>query len=364
MISEYCRHTGVLCFTFASRYSEIFTMLRQFSKRVSLYCYIIFCFLIFLASCKSERGDADVSDIDLELKADRFENDLAVHTNNIQFLRNKYGSFLDLYAYQILTLGTTDTVLLKTRLGDFIGDPDITNIYADVKAMYADFSPIDNQLTEAFRHYAFYFSGKIIPRLVTYLSGFNYAIVCADSTLAIGLDMYLGSDSKYYPSLQIPEYKIRKMRKEYITADAMRGWAQSEWEQDPAQTDLLSQVIYQGKIQYFLRMMLPQESDSIQFGYTGKQLEWCAASEKSIWAFWIEHQLLFSTEASQIAKYVNDGPTTNGFPKDSPGNIGAWVGYRIVNAYMEKQPSVSLSQLMADNDSKKIFRDSHYKPAK
>ena len=245
----------------------ICTMLRQFSTCVSLRHYILFYTLLFVVSCKPDRRDVDVSQVDINIHALRLESDLAANADNLFWLKAKYGSFFDLYTYQILQLGTPDTVLLKTRLKDFIYDSDISNISADAKTMYHDFTDIDLQLTGAFRHYKYYFPEKIVPQVVTFISGFDYAIVSADSTLGIGLDMYLGSDSKYYPSLELPVYKIRKMRKEYIPADAMRGWGQSEWEQDPMHTDLLSQMIYHGKIQYFLDLLLPDVSDTVKFGF-------------------------------------------------------------------------------------------------
>jgi len=339
-------------------------MLREFLKCVSIPRYIILYTLLFVFSCRHDRKEVDVSQVDINIHAQRLENDLAENIDNLSLLKKKYGSFFDLYSFQLLQVGTPDTVLLKSRLQDFIHDPDITNISADAKKMYQDFTAIDAQLTDAFRHYKFYFPAKPVPAVVTFISGFNYAIVSADSALGIGLDMYLGSDSKYYPSLQMPAYKTRKMRKEYISSDAMRGWAQSEWEQDQSQTDLLSQMIYLGKIQYFIDRMMPDMPDTIKFGYTKLQLEWCEMSEKSIWSFFIDHKLLFSTEASQIGKFVNDGPSTNGFPKESPGNIGSWIGYRIVKEYMDKNSSVTLPKLMDEKDSKKIFRESNYKPAK
>ncbi|MEO8087452.1 MAG: hypothetical protein ABI763_11560 [Bacteroidota bacterium] len=339
-------------------------MLRQFSKRIPLIFHFVFYISLFIVSCHPDNRRVDVSQVNINIHAVRFENDLLENLENIHLLQQKYGGFFDLYNYQLLRMGTPDTLLLKTRLSDFVHDPDISNVYADTKKMYLDIEEVNQQLTDAFRHYRYYFPEKIIPRVVTYISGFRYAIICADSILGIGLDMYLGSESKYYPSLELPGYKIRRMRKEYIAADAMRGWAQSEWGQDPSQTDLLSQMIYQGKNQYFLDLIMPEVNDTIKFGFSQKQLEWCTVSEKSIWSFIIDHKLLFSTESSQIGKYINDGPTTNGFPKESPGNIGALIGYKIVKAYMEKHADISLAQLMADNDSKKIFRESNYKPAK
>ncbi len=339
-------------------------MLRQFSSRISLHRYILLYILLFIVSCKNDRRKADVFATKVNIVADRFENDLADHCGDILLLQHKYGSFFDLFNYQMLRIGTPDTLLLKTRLCDFVHDADISIIYADERKMYAELSGLNEELSDAFSHYRYYFPGKVIPRVITFISGFNYAIVSADSILGIGLDMYLGSDSKYYPSLEMPMYKIRKMSREYIVADAVRGWAQSEWEPDPSKSDFISEMVNLGKIQYFIDFMIPEVNDTIKFGYTQKQLEWCNSNEQMIWSFFIEHKLLFSTEASLTGKFVNDGPSTNGFPKESPGNLGAWIGYRIVKAYMNKHSEISLSQLMDENDTRKIFRESGYKPAK
>jgi hypothetical protein len=230
--------------------------------------------------------------------------------------------------------------------------------------MYPDLSYCDEQLTYAFRHYKYYFPEKNIPRVVGFISGFNYAVVSTDSVLGIGLDMYLGKDSEYYPALQLPNYKIVRMRKEYLAADAMRGWAQSEWEMDAAQSDLLSAMIYQGKHLYFLDMMMPRVHDTIKTGYTLSQLNWCVANEQRVWSFFIEQKLLFSSDQVAISKFVNDGPTTNGFPKESPADMAQWIGREIIRSYMNSRSGISFSQLMLNNDYKKIFNESKYKPKK
>ena len=37
-----------------------------------------------------------------------------------------------------------------------------------------------------------------MPEVVAFVSGFNYSIVASDSSLGIGLDMYLGKEYEYY----------------------------------------------------------------------------------------------------------------------------------------------------------------------
>jgi hypothetical protein len=325
---------------------------------------VLFAAFMCINSCSNEKKQPDVSQVDVTLKADRLEFDLAAHTDDVSFLYNKYGSFFDLFIYKIVPMGTSDTTLLKSRLKDFVNDADIKNIYSDVRRLYSDFKLEDGQLTDAFRHYKYFFPGKIIPKVVTLISGFNYGIVAVDSVLGIGLDMYLGDSSRYYPSLQFPTYKIRKLRKEYIAADAMRSWLQTEWEEDVNQTDLLSSMIHQGKILYALNAMMPSSPDSIKTGYTAKQLKWCEDNEKNTWSFFVEHNLLFASDPGQVSKFVAEGPTTNGFPKESPGNIGMWIGWRIVSSYMNEFPKTTLLQLVNNYDYKKIFQDSKYKPRK
>jgi hypothetical protein len=49
-------------------------------------------------------------------------------------------------------------------------------------------------------------------------------------------------------------------------------------------------------------------------------------------------------------------------PIESPGNIGAWIGYRIVSAYMEQlNNKPTLDQLIL-TDPKTILAKSKYKP--
>ena len=342
-----------------------YAMLLKNSIHLLVKCSAIIYMLLLITSCGQNPRHIDVSGIPLEVKAERFDEDLfSGHGDDVSYLKNKYKNFFDLFCFKIIEIGTPDTVLLKNRLSGFTTDTDLKEIYQASEKIYSDFTPFNQQLTDAFRHFKYYFPNKLIPHVYTFISGFNYAVVAADSALGIGLDMYLGSDAKYYPGLQFPHYKIVRMRKEYLVADGMRGWIQSEWEEDETQSDLLSRMIYGGKILYCMNSLMPEVADSIKTGYTSSQLKWCNANEKNTWSFFIDQKLLFSNDQNQVAKFINDGPTTNGFPKESPGAVGQWLGWKIVQAYMKNNPAVTLEQLMNANDNKKILNDSKYKPGK
>jgi gliding motility-associated lipoprotein GldB len=338
-------------------------MLRIKSFSIAGYSLLLWtCVQLF--SCK-QRKEIDVSGVHVEIQSKRLEQDLFLPPQkNISVLQKKYGPFFDLFCYRLTEMGTPDTALLKDRLNEFTTDADLREVFQSTEKIYHDFTSFDRQLADAFRHYKYYFPEKQIPQLYTFISGFNYSVVAADSALGIGVDMYLGADSKFYPGLQFPHYKIIRMRNEYLAADAMRGWIQSEWESNPEQSDLLSQMIYSGKISYMLDQLLPKSPDSIKTGYTASQLNWCKSNEKKIWSFLIDQKLLFSSDPNQVAKFISDGPTTNGFPKESPGGIGQWIGWRIIQSYMNNHSEETLNQLMNQNNYRKIFNDSKYKPSR
>ncbi|MBK6838223.1 MAG: hypothetical protein IPG90_08030 [Bacteroidetes bacterium] len=159
-------------------------------------------------------------------------------------------------------------------------------------------------------------------------------------------------------------YLRSKMTKEYVAIDALRGWLQSDYMVDESQAKMLEMMVSQGKIIYALDLLFPDSPDSLKIAYSSSQLNWCRENETKVWSFFIDQQLLFSTDPNLLMKYVNDAPTTNGFPKESPGNIGQFIGWGIVNAYMKNHSEISLSQLMEEKDLQKIFRESKYKPAK
>ena len=70
--------------------------------------------------------------------------------------------------------------------------------------------------------------------------------------------------------------------------------------------------------------------------------------------------MLYSKKATDVDRLLNDGPFTNGFPRESPGHIGEWIGYRMVSAYMKAHPEVTMAQLFALDDPRVVLKT--YKP--
>jgi hypothetical protein len=221
---------------------------------------------------------------------------------------------------------------------------------------------IKTELDIFLRHYQYYFPDKVVPEIITYISAFNYAVIATDSVIGVGLDMFLGANSEFYPRLGIPKYMSNNFSREYITPSVIKGWFQSDYEQSAVKREFLSQMIYQGKLLYYMKALAPSLDDTITSGYSATQLQWCNDNEARIWSLFIEKKLLFSTDASEYAKFINDGPALSGFSPDAPSKIGAWIGWQIVNTYMNKNKEATLIELLEETDALKILEMSGYKP--
>ncbi|MGI8893836.1 MAG: gliding motility lipoprotein GldB, partial [Bacteroidia bacterium] len=149
-----------------------------------------------------------------------------------------------------------------------------------------------------------------------------------------------------------------------IVVDSFRGWAQSEYELDQIKRDLLSQMVYNGKILYFIEAMRPREDKHKVIGYTKEQYEWCNNNEGNIWSFFVSQNLLYSSDQIKISKFINEGPGTGGFPPEAPAMLGNYIGWQIVRALKEKNKNISLAELMEIDDAQQILNLSAYKPKK
>ncbi len=342
---------------------------------------ILFSLLqILLISCENSKKQAnipnriDVPDIKLDLKFSRFEKELferktPIDTLVIQDLRKEYGKFFDLWCLKLAgivppTREKLNDSIIANNLNQYLQDKYIRIVYDDCKKKFGDITTLKGSITEMFKRYSVLFPHKNIPEIVTYISPFTSNVMAMDSMVGIGLHFYLGADYKYYPSLQLPQYMMRKFSQEYILTDMMKGWIDSEYTNDSIHRSFLNQMIYQGKILYSLDLLTPDINDSIKIGFTEKQLDWAIQNETEIWAFIIEQQLLYNTNPKTYLKYINDGNGTNGFPKDAPAQLGSFIGWQIVRSFMHQHPEIKPAQLFLIQDSQLLLSQSGYKPAK
>jgi len=101
---------------------------------------------------------------------------------------------------------------------------------------------------------------------------------------------------------------------------------------------------------------------NIIYSYTEEQQKWVEDNEYNIWSYIIQNKLLYNKDRTKYLSLIAEGPTTKGIA-DSPSRIGNYIGYKIVQAYMEKNP-ITLDSLFRTSKSELILKASEYKPQK
>ncbi|HMC96939.1 MAG TPA: hypothetical protein VKG92_04765, partial [Flavobacteriales bacterium] len=114
------------------------------------------------------------------------------------------------------------------------------------------------------------------------------------------------------------------------------------------------------KVIALLDALMPDTEPYLKFAFSKEQLAWCEAHEYDIWKDIVAKDQLFSKKSEDIGRLMNDGPFTSDLPRESPGHIGEWIGYRMVRSYMKAHPKTTFAQLFALDDPRVILKD--YKP--
>ena len=327
--------------------------------------------VIFLTSCKHNQTDIDTSKITMEpivvkrLDKDIFSlNEQNVAVKTVEF-QKKYSTFYIRYITSIFNNGGVNDSLYSQSLLKFIKDKEMNAAYKDVEKTFSDndIELLGDAITEAVKRFKVFFPKRKTPKqFVTFMSGFNYNVVYTDSTLAIGLEMYLGKSNPFYSMLQYPKFKTNTMNKENVLADAVRGWVITEFDNSEPTNNLLYHMLFYGKLFYVTDALIPDVNDSLKLGYSGAQMGYCTTYEKNLWGFFAKDNKLYENDLKIISEYTTDGPFTGSISKECPPRIAMWLGWQIVKSYMEHNSKVTLEDLMNEKDPQKILAKSKYKP--
>lgn len=332
------------------------------------YLYLLFVLLFF--GCQQGRqyfpGSKEMKPQHVEIV--RFDSALlSVQTadieQDIRRLYIEYPEFMPMFVEDILGIPATDTAYLAVALPQFLEDTTYgfrqTNLRE--KQLFADVSDIQHSLDDAFTRISYLYPDMQVPEIYLFISGFNASIYFLEDAIAVGADMYLGSDYEYYNRV-VYDYQKQTMRKECIPADVVSAYLFRNLPYTSTKSRLLDQMIYRGKVMYLLSVLFPTLPDYEVMGYTKQQWEWCEKNERAIWHLMMDKRDLFKTESVVLTSYLNEGPFTAEVSQDSPGRLGTWIGWRIAESYMVHNQDVTLQQLMAEPDAQKILEESFYKP--
>ena len=326
---------------------------------------------LLLGACKSGRtyfpdnvepADVPIVRFDQAVLALSDVTDSASLRAGVRALYKEYPDVMGLWMEEILGIMAEDSVYLCEVLPQFFQDTTygFRETNARCKELFADISDIQSELNEAFGRMRT-FSDYGVPPIYFFISGFNASIFGIEEMIAVGVDMYLGSDYPYYNRV-VYEYQKQTMRKECIPVDVVSYFLFNHVPFTSDQYRLLDNMVYRGKIMFVTSLLFPKETPWEVMGYTKEQWDWCVRNERAVWGLMMDKKDLYKTEPLVLTSYLNDGPFTSEISQQSPGRLGTWVGWRIVESYMKHHPEVSLRDLLEEGDAQKILEQSYYKP--
>ncbi len=326
--------------------------------------FLLLGLIALLLSCERDIKYPNVSNIDVSVKVIPFYSDLFTKQEqpDIENLKQKYGTYLDLYSSQIIKVGSPNDEHYKENLYKFVHYEPNQEVLAACDSMIDNYPELSDEFTQAFKYFKYHFPDIPIPEVYLHLSGFNQSIFIDSTFVSISVEKYLGVGCRFYQWLEIPVYLRSAMTPQKMVPDVMKAMLYA-WYPDISESEnLLSQMVYQGKVLYGVKSMMPQMPDSLLFDFTAKQLKWCRNYESNMWSYVVENKYLYGTNRLDIQKFIGDGPFTSFYGQESPGRALLYNSYQIVKAYMKQDETLTLSHLFENANAQDILLKSRYRP--
>lgn len=327
---------------------------------------VIISTLIFsIYSCNRNKLDVDVSEIEVDIRYFNLNEELFASSDLKSTNAEMYEQFGDIYEIYIsncLKMGSATQLGVEDRLKAFVSNQDMKLVSEDIELVFGDLSSIKSEIDEAFKHVKYYYPhGPMPENVLFYNSTFEYGVISYKTNIGIGLEMYLGPESKVIkrlPPIEFPEYQKEKMSSRYMIVDVARSWFEYHFMEEEIPEDFMGHLIHYGKIMYMLDAVFPREKDYVKIRYARDQLEWVKENEYMIWTTIVDSDILFTSDIKVIRNYFGDGPFTPGLPKGAPPRAGMYIGWQMVKDYMEANPDLKLPDLMRipANQYRKIYR--------
>jgi hypothetical protein len=344
---------------------------QRYNLSIRLTIIVFLLIALLPISCHlSDKKHPDVSAIQVPYKSIRFDravfsSDTTNIDSSIHVLTSAHPFFAAVYFEELTGVAKSDSYSeFLSAFRHFLTYKDYRNLFDTVQKRFPDTKKIDVQLEQLFKHVKYYFPKQRLGEVFYFISSLNsWSAVTVDTSLGIGLDMYLGKDYPFYPSVQLPMYEIERCEPEYIPVNASKVIYEDMFPIDLNNKTLLDMILMKGKEMLFAEYVLPDTDDALLMGYTPAQLAWCQSNEAMIWNYFSVQKLLYSTNWQDILRYINDGPTSTGMPPESPGNIGTWIGWQIMRKYMDANSDKTLTEILQEKiDSQTLLRESGYRP--
>lgn len=313
---------------------------------------MLFIIIIAISCNNNDKIEEEISKIEVEVHIDRFDKKFAnAQIPDLPALKTKYPYFFpEQFHDSIWIAKMKDTI--QQELSE-----EVLKVFPDLHAEEEEFHSL-------FQRMKYYFPDFNEPKIITVTTDVDYknSIIYADSLLLVGLDNYLGEGHHFYEGIH--KYVRKNFERGQIVVDAAAEIAKRQINRTKERT-FLSHLILYGKELYLKDLLVPSKTNAQKIGYTDAELTWAEENESQIWRYFVEKDLLYSTDLELLERFVLPSPYSKFYlelDNESPGRLGQYIGWQIVRAYM-KNNDVPLHQMLG-MPAEEIFNNSKFKPKK
>lgn len=325
-------------------------------KMKSLLKPIYFLLLSFLSiiSCETEdKTEAEIAKINIDFTIERF--DKAFAEANPDDLPNLKETFPFMFAKRY------DDSFWMQQMQDTLQ----LELQSETIKKFEDLKTETTEIESLFQHLKYYFPQFKTPRIVSVASDVDYRnkVIVTDTIIVLPLANYLGKDHFFYQGIQ--DYIVQDLDPELMAVDLANKYAKHYTFQQQRKT-FLDDLIYEGKLLYFKDKVIPFKTDAQKLNYTEAQYKWTQANEEYIWRYFVDKEILYSTDTKLPNRFINPAPFSKFYleqiDSESPGEIGKYMGWQIVRSYMDNN-TITFKQMLTKS-TEEIFDNAKYKPRK
>lgn len=330
--------------------------------------FVAFTLVFFMFSCSNANTDPAANAPDFVINVERYDSAFfsmdTMHTKTaiVKLLKDHPGFSQDFISRILMLKQLDDTISIKTFYKSYLP------IYKEVQNVDA-IKIAKPALESAFKRLHFYFPKyKLTHNVILFVGPLeSYGNIITNDAIAVGLQMHMGAGSKWYYDEHIqtiyPTYLSRRYTPDYIALSSVQNILSDIYLSSNKSQTLIAQMIEAGKVQYILNACFPNTPDSLRLGYKNEQCINLKSQEGQIWAYLLHEKLSFSTNPSDIDNFMQDAESSSIFGESLPGNVGKYIGFKIVSSWMQQNAQKGISmEMLLNTSADKIFESAAYNP--
>jgi hypothetical protein len=309
--------------------------------------------ILVAVSCNQNPLDVDASKVKLKIGFVNMDSILfqasssGLITAHQEFKKN----IPEIYDYALgycLHIGEVEDTTFVHSMQLFFADPYIARLEKRIQEKFPNLEKQKNEIKSGFQHLKYHIpSGKIPENVVFMNSFFASNAFSTEKQIGIGLERYLGKQTDVIQELppdQFYEWIKSGMEAEFLTRDALCSWIMTHYV-DEVDGNLTENIIRWGKILYLTQAAFPEASEAWIMRYSEDKYQWAMDNEYEIWKYLADQKMLFKIDDRNKMNLLNEGPYTVGLPEKGPDRLGQFIGFRMLQKYMEIK-KISVEQLI------------------